>query len=87
MVGNEDVRLVGLQVFASLHLNGQKEDTGNDARPPAARIITPEMAVAQRAADADEEGRPDGHYNGNGNGNENLIYTVKYSHIYILLYF
>ena len=76
MVGYEHIRLPFLQVFASLDLHGQQKHTHNELRPPLAGIISPEMTVAQRAADDYHQTCYYGVYSYQRKSYEELINTV-----------
>ena len=50
MVGNDDIALVGVKVFATFDLHGQQENTYYGTRPPAAWIVAPPRSVEEGAA-------------------------------------
>ena len=76
MVGYEHIRLSFLQVFASLYLHGQQKHTHNELRPPLAGIISPEVTVAQCAADDYHQTCYYGVYGYQRKSYEELINTV-----------
>jgi hypothetical protein len=76
MVGDEDIRLVGFQMFTPLHLNRQQESMGDDTSPPTTRIVTPIVAIANGTTHTHDEGRPNGHQDGDGKCHKQLIDAV-----------
>ena len=50
MIGHENITLVLLEMLTSLHLYRQEEDADPKPSPILARIIAPEMAIAQHTS-------------------------------------
>ena len=84
MVGYEHIRLSFLQVFTSLYLHGQQKHTHNELRPPLAGIISPEMTVAQCAADNYHQTCYYGVYSNQRKSYEELINTIYILHILLM---
>ena len=76
MVAHEHVALVFLQMFAALYLDGYEQRLENGLGPPAPRVVTPEVAVADGSADAHFQSRDDGDNHQYGHSYEYLIDTV-----------
>ena len=53
-------------MLAPLNRDRQQERTSDGTRPPAARIVAPEMAIAQSTTDTHKESCPYRHQNGDG---------------------
>ena len=66
MVGNEDVGLVLFQMLTSLDSNRKQQGTDNHLTPPMARVIAPEMTIADGAANAHLQSRNDSKNNKKG---------------------
>ena len=82
MVGNKDVRLIGLKMFATLNRDRQKECTRNGTGPPSSRIVAPKVAIAQSTTYTYQEGSPNRHQNSDGKRNNDLINPVEYLHFF-----
>jgi hypothetical protein len=77
MVGHKDVGLGILQVLAPFDGNRQQQRANNNLAPPMARIVSPEVAVADGTPDAHLQGGKNGSYDNDGNADKQLIETIE----------
>ena len=80
MIGHENIALSFLQILTPLDLDRQQENMRSDPRPQVARVITPEVAVANKTADSGDKSRQDGGKQKDRSGYENLIETINKFH-------
>ena len=82
MVGNEDIRLFWVEVLAAFHLAGTESKGSCHTSPDNARIVTPEVTVAESAAKHGGHSSKNCHDDEQRHEDEPLIEKVQNKHVF-----